>query len=580
MAEARAVRVTGGVNQYPDGVDCDNGVERVTIATLICMANQYRLSFYKIHHSGHKLAYMSLIRILLMAAGLSSLIACDEAETTAQPDTPVEVAAPSSAVRPSSDSEYTPGDEDEGAPDQPIPEQNNRLQGTLLQETWTGDLDVLEKQRVIRILTVYSIGRYYLDGAVEKGLVYELGKRFEGFVNKKLKRGPMKVQVMFIPVARNQLLPALLEGRGDIIAASLSITPERQQLIDFSKPISRKVSEILVIGPAAPPIESLDDLAGKTLYVRHSSSYRESVEELNRRFAEEGKALVKIEPVSEMLEDDDLIEMVNAGLLPWAIVDDYKTTLWAGVFTDLVVRDDIVFHAGGRLAWAFRKNSPMLKAQINRFLKSHRQGSLIGNILTNRYIRDFDWASNALTDRDYERFEKMLGLFKKYAEQYGIDYLMVAAQGYQESRLDQSARSRAGAVGIMQMLPSTAKGPMVGIPNIHKVEPNIHAGVKYLGYLRDRYFSDPDIDQLNRILLALAAYNTGPRRMINLRNKAAKRGYDPNQWFDNVEVIAAKDIGRETVQYVSNIYKYYLAYRLMAEQQMQRHTARQEAGID
>jgi len=443
----------------------------------------------------------------------------------------------------------------------------------------TGDLDVMEDNRAVRVLTVYSVGRYYLDGPAEKGITYEMFKRFENDLNDSLKRGHLRVHVVFIPVSRDQLIPALLAGRGDVIAAGLSITPERQAEVDFTMPVSKPVSEILVTGPSAATLNSIDDLSGKTVYLRRSSSYRESVDELNTRLVEQGKPPVIVEPISEMLEDDDLIEMVNAGLLPWAIVDHYKTQLWDGVFKKLVVRDDIVFRSGARIAWAFRKDSPLFESALNKFVKKNRQGTLMGNILTNRYYRDFDWAANALDKDQYKRFEDLVHLFQNYGEQYGVDFLIAAAQGFQESRLDQSVRSSAGAVGVMQLLPSTAADSKVGIDNIDKVEPNIHAGIKYLQYLRDRYFSDPEIDDLNRTLLALGAYNAGPARMINLRAKAEKMGYDPNIWFDNVEIVAAKDIGRETVQYVANIYKYYLAYRRTMEQQLQRKKAREKAGI-
>ena len=443
----------------------------------------------------------------------------------------------------------------------------------------TGDLDALVETRAIRVLTVYSAGRYYLDGPAEKGLVYEMFKRFENDLNTSLERGHVRVHVVFVPVARNQLIPALLAGQGDIISAGLSITPERQKLIDFSIPVSKSVSEILVTGPSAPKLSSIDDLSGQTIHVRMTSSYRESLQELNQRFVAEGKAPFTIEPISELLEDDDLVEMVNAGLLPWAVVDSYKAQLWDGAFKELVFRKDIVFRSGARIAWAFRKNSPKLEAALNTFAKKNRQGTLIGNILTNRYVRDFDWAANALGGEDYKRFKKLEQIFKTYGEQYAMDYLMVAAQGYQESRLDQGVRSSAGAVGVMQLLPTTAAGSSVGIKNITEVDSNIHAGVKYMRFLRDRYFSDEGIDLANQTFLALGAYNAGPSRMIKLRAKAKKLGYDPNVWFDNVEVIAARDVGAETVQYVANVYKYYLAYKLTAETELKRLKAREEAGI-
>jgi membrane-bound lytic murein transglycosylase MltF len=447
-------------------------------------------------------------------------------------------------------------------------------------ESWVGDFDVMEKRRVIRLLTVYSPGRYYLVDGEEKGLVKEMAMRFEEFVNKRLGRGHVKVHVVIIPVARNQLIPSLLGGYGDIVSASLSITAERDEIFDFSIPVSKPLSEILVTGPSADPLTSIDDLSGETIFVRHSSSYRESAEELNRRFVAEGREPARIEPISEYLEDDDLIEMVDKGLLPWIIIDNYKLQLWDDVFTNVTARKDIVFRKGGRIAWAFRNDSPKLAAVVNDFLKKNREGTLVGNVLKNRYIRDFDWAANALDNDDFARFLELQGIFEKYGEQYAVDYLVAAAQGYQESRLNQKARSGAGAIGVMQLLPSTAKDKNVGISNIHEVDGNIHAGIKYLDFLRNRYFSDQGIDPRNQTLLALAAYNAGPTRMINLRNKAAKLGYDPNIWFDNVELVAAKEIGRETVQYVANIYKYYLAYRYSIEQQARHQEARQRAGVE
>ncbi|MHA7815970.1 MAG: MltF family protein [Pseudohaliea sp.] len=444
---------------------------------------------------------------------------------------------------------------------------------------WTGDLDGMAERRLIRVLTVYGPGRFYLDEGRGAGLVAELVKRFEDHVNEELERGHLRVNTMIIPVARNQLVPALLAGRGDIIAAGLTITPERAGEVAFSIPNSKPLDEILVTGPGAPPIERVEDLSGQTVYLRLTSSYAESVRQLNERLSEEGMAPVTIEPMPESLEDDDLIEMVNAGLLPWAIVDEYKLQLWDGVFTDLTPRPDITFREAGRLAWAMRKDSPQLRESVNAFLRENREGTLIGNVLRNRYIRDFDWAANALDRADYARFEALEDLFRRYGERYGIEYLMAAAQGYQESRLDQSVRSHAGAVGIMQLLPSTAADPNVGIPDISTEENNIHAGIKYMDFIRSRYFDDPAISDLDQLLLSLAAYNAGPARVGSLRRAAEAVGYDPNVWFDNVEVLAAREIGRETVQYVTNIYRYYLTYRMVASNALLRHAAREDAGL-
>lgn len=448
-----------------------------------------------------------------------------------------------------------------------------------LTRVWAGDLDGMEERRRIRILTVYGPGRYYLENGQGRGIVAAFASRFEDYINERMERGHVRVHTLVIPVARNQLIPALLEGRGDLIVAGLTITDERAEEVDFSIPASKPLNEILVTGPAAPPLETLDDLAGQTLYLRESSSYVESARALSDELVSRGLAPIRIKAMPEALEDDDLIEMVNAGLLPWAVVDDYKPQLWEGVFTDLVVRDDLVLREGGRTAWAMRPGSPLLMDAVNGFLRENREGTLIGNVLVNRYIRDFDWAANALSAEDYQRFNDLEEIFRRYGEQYGIEYLLAAAQGYQESRLDQNVRSAAGAVGVMQLLPSTARDPNVGIPDIENVESNIHAGIKYLDFIRGRYFDDPSITPLNQWLLAFAAYNAGPARLNGLRARAEAEGYDPNVWFDNVELVAAQEIGRETVQYVANIFRYYLSYRMVAMQELIRAEAREAVGI-
>ncbi|EED35658.1 lytic transglycosylase, catalytic [Luminiphilus syltensis NOR5-1B] len=442
----------------------------------------------------------------------------------------------------------------------------------------TGDIDTLVEARVIRVLTVYGPGRYYLDDGPQ-GTVVEIAKRLEKVVNEAYDTGLLKVYVVPIPVSRAQLFSALIEGRGDIVIAGTTITEARNARVDFTIPASKPISEILVTGPSAPIIEKLDDLAGKTLFLRPSSSYHSSALRLSRKLVERGLEPIAIEPLSELLEDEDVIEMVNAGLLPWTIVDDYKPLMWKGVFDDIAVRNDLVFREGARLGWALRQNSPELQRFLNTFLEDNRQGTLFGNILYNRYVRDFDWAENALRDEELARYLELADHFQRHGGQYGIDPNLLAAQGFQESKLRQEARSHAGAIGVMQLLKSTARDKNVNIPNIEQVDPNIEAGAKYMAFLRERYFSGEKIDPLDSSLLALAAYNAGPAKVRRMRRIAEERGYDPNRWFDNVEVIAAEIIGRETVQYVANIYKYYVAYVMIERQNALKESARESAGI-
>jgi membrane-bound lytic murein transglycosylase MltF len=439
-----------------------------------------------------------------------------------------------------------------------------------ISEKWLGDFDGMADRREIRALVVYSKTFYFLDQGRQRGATYELLKEFEKFVNKKLKTKTLGVRVFFIPVRRDQLVPWLVEGRGDIAAANLTITPGRRHQVDFSDPLSSDVKEMLVTGPAAPPVTNLEDLAGKEIHVRRSSSYYESLMQLEQSFQKAGKPKMNLVLADEMFEDEDLLEMVNAGLIPMIVMDSHKAQFWQQIFDNIKVHPDIAVRTGGQIAWAFRKESPKLKALINEFVKSHKIGTLLGNIILKRYLRDTKYVKNSAAQEEMAKFRSMVALFEKYAGQYDFDYLMVGAQAYQESGLDQNKRSPAGAVGVMQLLPATAADPNVGIPDIEKLDKNIHAGTKYLRFIVDRYFKDEPMDPVNKMLFAFASYNAGPARVSGLRNKAAKMGLDPNVWFQNVEVVAAQEIGRETVQYVSNIYKYYVVYRRLADQRDQK----------
>ena len=443
----------------------------------------------------------------------------------------------------------------------------------------TGDLDRIVERRTLRILTVYGPGRYYLDNG-PKGVTAEYAARLGNVLNQAYETGNLKILVVVIPVARDELFDALISGRGDIVIAGTTITDARRASVDFTIPVSKPLKEIVVTGPSAPAVRALEDFSGKTIYVRSSSSYAASIKKLNKDLQAQSKPPAIIEPVSELLEDEDLIEMVNAGLLPWAVVDSYKPTMWEDVFTKVTIRDDLVLREGGHLAWAVRKNNPELKKFLNEFLRDNKEGTLFGNILRNRYVRDFDWASNATASNELQKYRSLERYFREHGETYGIEPALLAAQGFQESRLDQNVRSQAGAIGIMQLLPSTANDKNVDIPNIDQIEPNIEAGAKYMAFLKDRYFSGPELDSFNSALLALAAYNAGPAKVRRLRKVASERGYDPNRWFDHVEVIAAEQIGRETVQYVSNIFKYYLSYKLVDQQSERREKARLEAGVE
>lgn len=436
----------------------------------------------------------------------------------------------------------------------------------VLTAPWFGDLDGMAERRVIRVLVVSGGPQYFYYDGKPRGMIAELLQLLQQELNVGLNRRLDQVEIMPMPVSRDRLIQALVSGQADLVAADLTITEARSELVDFSVPFARNVDEVIVFAPSeGDDVASVDDLAGRSVYVRKSSSYFEHLTELNDDLIGRGLAPVQIDLANELLRSQDILEMVNAGLVTATVVDSYKANSWSKILSGLRIRDDLVVHAGGEIAWAFRKDSPQLAAITNDFARGHRQGTLIGNVLIKRYMENLDWVRNSTSDSGVERLRPLIEYFNTSAAENAFDPLMLAAQAYQESELDHNRESPAGAVGIMQIKPSTAADRNVGIQDISKPSDNIEAGARYMRFLMDRYFADPEMGELQRWLFALAAYNAGPARIQRLRRQAAVEGYDPNLWLDNVELIAARKIGRETVRYVRNIFKYYVAYRLASD---------------
>jgi membrane-bound lytic murein transglycosylase MltF len=447
---------------------------------------------------------------------------------------------------------------------------------SVMDKPFTGDFDAMVKRRAIRVAVTFNRTHYFIDKGQERGLTYESLKLFENDLNADLKTGNLKVHVVIVPMSRDQLYSALASGKVDMVAAMVTVTPEREALVAFSEPTRTNVSQVVVTGPGAPSITSVDDLAGQEVFVRKGSIYDESLVRLNAQLKARGKPAVVITAAPDVLEDDDVLEMVNAGLAPITVVDDYLAAFWSQVFTDLTVHRDVTVRSGGSLAVAFRKENPRLRELVNTWLRKHGKGDAFRNVIERRYLENLKYVKNAAADAERRKLLAVIELFKKYGTQYNLDYLLMAAQGYQESTLDQNVKSSVGAIGVMQVMPPTGKELNVG--DITEIEPNIHAGVKYMRFMMDEYFKDEPMDNLNKGLMTFAAYNAGPGRVRQLRREAEKRGLDPNVWFGNVERVASERIGRETVTYVSNIFKYYITYRLLADQQERRAAAKAAVG--
>jgi membrane-bound lytic murein transglycosylase MltF len=439
-----------------------------------------------------------------------------------------------------------------------------------INKPWKGDLDGMIKRRAIRVLVVPSKTFYFVDKGVERGATHDFVRQFEDDLNKrlaaqkKLSNKNLKVRVFFVPVGRESVIAALNAGKGDIAATALTVTDSGKKLVDYSVPVYPNVDEIVVAAPGTVPINSVDELSGKVFYVRPSSSYRESLLALNQRLAAQKRAPVVIKNASENLEDEDLIEMVNAGLIPLTIINAPVAKFWKQVFPAIAVYENVAVRKDGDIAWAMRRESPQLKAAVDDFITRNGKGTAIGNMILARYLKDARYVKNAASAEDRKKFLALVGYFQKYGQEYDVDWLLMAAQGYQESQLNQQAKSQVGAIGIMQLMPATGKEMKVG--DITQTEANIHAGVKYMRWMMDNYYGNEPMSKLDKALFAFASYNAGAGRISGLRKEATKRGLNPNVWFHNVEYVAAEKVGAETVTYVANIYKYYIAYRLILEQ--------------
>ena len=438
------------------------------------------------------------------------------------------------------------------------------------------DFDGMVERRVVRVAVPFSRTLYFSDKGRERGMTADTVRDFERYINEKYRKelGKRPITVLIKPTTRDKLLADVTNGLADIAAGNLTATDERRKLVDFVAPADQKpVSELVITGPKSQPVASADDLSGRTVHVRKASSYYESLVALNARLQKAGKPPAKLVIVPDALEDEDMMEMVNAGLLEAIVVDDWKARIWAQVLPKIVINEGAAVRSGGLIGWAIRKDSPKLREVIDDYYVKQIKKQNLWAVRLKQYNARIKQIKDSSDKQDTERFAGLLDLFKKYGQTYRFDPLMLAAQGYQESQLNQQAKSHVGAIGVMQVMPATGKELKVG--DIRVTESNIHAGAKYMDQLMSRYLGDADFDEANRTLFAFACYNAGPGNIARMRKEAEKRGLDHDKWFNNVELVTAEKIGIETTTYVRNIYKYYVAYKLMLDVQEAQKKARE-----
>jgi membrane-bound lytic murein transglycosylase MltF len=457
----------------------------------------------------------------------------------------------------------------------PAPTAQRALPTDAVLKPWKGDFDGMLQKRLVRVLAPYSRTFYFNELGRERGYAADLVRVVEKYLNTTLGKqlGNRPLTFMIVPTTRDKLISGVADGLGDI-AVNLGVSEDRKKVVDFiTAPELPPVAEVVLTGPKSPVINSVDDLSGKTVHTRPSSVYHEDLMALNERFKKAGRPLVNIVAVPDALEDEDMMEMLNLGLFEVIIVDDLVANMWAPILPKVKVNKAAVVRTG-TIGWAIRKGSPILQKTImEAYVNAVQKTPKDLNDRLARYKGRVRQLQNPTGSADYKRFQDTMALFRKYATRYRFDALMLSAQGYQESQLNQEARSPVGAIGLMQVMPATGKE--LGVGDITVADSNVHAGTKYMDQLIGRELAGAKLDEVNRTLLAFAAYNCGPGNMAKLRKAAEARGLDPNVWFNNVEIVTAEKIGIETTMYVRNIYKYYVAYKLMVDADAVQKAARE-----
>ena len=444
----------------------------------------------------------------------------------------------------------------------------------VMDKPFTGDFDALVARRSIRVGVTFNRTHYFIDQGQERGLTYETLKLFEKDLNEDLKTGNLKVHVVIVPMSRDQLYPALSSGKIDMVAAMVTVRPELEKFAAFSVPTRTNVSEVVVTGPGAPPIATADDSAGQEVFVRKASIYEESLIALNEQLKGRGKPPAVFVEAPAVLEDDDVLEMVNAGLAPITIVDDYLADFWSKVFTRIKVHKDVTVRTGGSLAVAFRKENPKLREVVNSWLMKHGKGDGFRNTVERRYLDSVKYAKNAAADAERKKLQAVVELFKKYGA--AVRHRLLADGGARLPGID---------AGPQRQEPRRRDWRDAGdAPDRQGTEGRRHHRARAEHPCRREVHALHDGPVLQR--RAHGQSEQGPHDLCGLQRRAGTpeaaparggtRGLDANVWFGNVERVASERIGRETVTYVSNIYKYYITYKLLTEQRERREAAKAE----
>lgn len=440
-------------------------------------------------------------------------------------------------------------------------------------EVWLGDLDGMLERGQLRVLITFSRTFFFQANDQELGLNTEILRLYEQFLNDQVILGENKMKFIFLPTPQERLLEDLVAGKGDIAVADIQLIPNQEKQIQLTSPVTMDIQEILVTGPNSPQFKSIFNLSGKTITIRKNSPYAASLQKLNNTLTSIGRKPVTIRFADAFLDDEDLLEMTAAGLLPMTVVDSHLAEFWSHVFHNLKLHNKIALRPAKEITWAIRADAHLLQESISYFKETSYLPQDGHRVLTEYYRKKGGFLKNNLRLSALERYHNTVDLFEEYGEKYNFPSLLLAALAYQESELDTSWLGDTGEVGLMGVNPSglIQEGLEADLKRLRKPEKNIETATHYLRFLIDHYFSSPKTTELNQNLMAIAAYKTSPEQVMAARKRAALAGYDPDIWFNHVETAMQQEEGNDIAQYIRNAYNYFQAYTYFLALPEERH---------
>lgn len=426
---------------------------------------------------------------------------------------------------------------------------------------WAESYTKILEKRNIRLAVEYDRTLYYSDRGRPYGLAlaiaHDLSKWLSDRRSHELKRQSLTVQI--IPVPKGSILDALDSDKADIALGRFRLDHDINASSDLIiRPSAIMLKETLVTGRQTKIVKSIVDLSGRSLYAAYPESSYRGLDQWNNQIRTLGKTPLKISTWPDGLEDEDMLQMINAGLIDSMLVADWKAQLWKFALPNIIVQSEFSLQGAGTVGWAVSKSNSDLATDIDSFVQQWVVNDGMNQFRTTEFKNKLRSMRNPTTTDDWMHFKKLLPIFQKYSNRFNLDPLMLAALGFQETELKSVQQGIGGAIGVMQLMPSTGVAMEVG--DIHQVEPNIHAAAKLFDLLLQQHFSDSQLTTQNRTLFAIASYNAGPNAIASLRKQAEKQGFDPNIWLNNVEIVAAEKIGIGVMTYVRNVYRYFIIY--------------------